>query len=110
MKIERVAVPAVIVALVLLPLLFSREPLKDGQGLRQLVIISPHNEQIRTEFARAFERWHAGTHGEGVYVAWSTPGGTSEIRRMLRSQWEAALLEDVPVGGDADLMFGGGSY
>ena len=111
MKIFRLAIPLlIVVALVLLPLLFSREPLQDGRGLRQLVIISPHNEQIRTEFARAFERWHAEQYEEDVYVAWSTPGGTSEIRRMLRAQWEAALLEGVSVGGDADLMFGGGSY
>ncbi|MEE2681341.1 MAG: extracellular solute-binding protein [Planctomycetota bacterium] len=110
MNLVRLLIPLMVVALVLLPLLFSREPLQDGRGLRQLVIISPHNEQIRTEFARAFEDWHAANHGEDVYVAWSTPGGTSEIRRMLRAQWEAALLEGVTVGGDADLMFGGGSY
>ena len=110
MNFIRLLIPLTVVALVLLPLLFSRESLQDGRGLRQLVIISPHNEQIRTEFGRAFQKWHEAQYGEGVYVAWSTPGGTSEIRRMLRAQWEAALIEDTSVGGDADLMFGGGSY
>ena len=110
MNFIRLLIPLTVVALVLLPLLFSRESLQDGRGLRQLVIISPHNEQIRTEFGRAFQKWHEAQYGEGVYVAWSTPGGTSEIRRMLRAQWEAALIENTSVGGDADLMFGGGSY
>jgi len=106
----RVIIPAIVVALVVLPLLFQRGGVRHGDDLRQLVIISPHNEQIRYEFARGFEQWHQQEHGEGVIVAWSTPGGTSEIRRMLKAQWEAALLEGRDVGGDADLMFGGGSY
>ena len=41
---------------------------------------------------------------------WNTPGGTSEIRRVLDANAAAALREGRPIGGNADLVFGGGSY
>lgn len=77
---------------------------------RRLIIVTPHNEQIRSEFGGAFARWHERTYGEPATVIWSTPGGTSEISRLLRSSWEAALLAGREPGGDADLLFGGGSF
>lgn len=77
---------------------------------RTLIIVTPHNEQIRQEFSEAFVRWHTVHYGEAVGVAWNTPGGTTEIRRMLVAQYEAALRANQPVGGDADILFGGGSY
>ena len=107
---SRIIIPLLIVALVALPLLFRTDQIEIPQDARQLIIISPHNEQIRYEFSRGFEKWHQEQFGEAVLVVWSTPGGTSEIRRMLLSQWEAALREGKPVGGEADVMFGGGSY
>jgi ABC-type Fe3+ transport system substrate-binding protein len=41
---------------------------------------------------------------------WSVPGGTSEILRMLRSQYAAAAEAGDPPGGTADLFFGGGTW
>ncbi len=75
-----------------------------------LVVVTPHNEQIRSEFSRAFSEWHQARFGEAVEVAWNAPGGTTEIRRMLVAQYEAALRHGVAPGGDADVLFGGGSY
>lgn len=106
----RIVIPLLVLALVILPLAFRRDTVAVPPDATKLVIVSPHNEQIRYEFGRAFEAWHLAEHGEPVSVVWSTPGGTSDIRRMLRAQWSASLVEDRPVGGDADLMFGGGSY
>ncbi len=80
------------------------------ERVRTLVIVTPHNEQIRSEFTSAFIRWHTKHYGEEVGVAWNAPGGTTEIRRMLVAQYEAALRHGVAPGGDADLLFGGGSY
>ncbi|MCH2140678.1 MAG: extracellular solute-binding protein [Phycisphaerales bacterium] len=94
----------------LLPLAFSGESLERYDASRQLVVMTPHNEQIRYEFGRAFKSWHQRTYGELVDVIWEVPGGTSEIRRMLQSQWNAALEQGRQPGGDADLVFGGGSY
>jgi ABC-type Fe3+ transport system substrate-binding protein len=76
----------------------------------QLIIITPHNEQIRFEFGEAFRRWHQAYYGEPATIIWSNPGGTSDIRRMLESQYAAALAAGTPPGGNADLVFGGGSY
>ncbi len=97
-------------ALVVLPVLLGAPSHIDHGDVRTLTIVTPHNEQIRTEFGRAFEQWHADVHGEPVAVAWSVPGGTSEIRALLESQWIASLERGDRPGGFADLVFGGGSY
>lgn len=93
------------------PFLF-RKPVMDLTGIdvQRVIIISPHNEQIRYEFGRGFELWHREKYDEPVRVVWSTPGGTSEIRKMLQSDWSAALKQGQRPGGNADLVFGGGSY
>ena len=107
----RLTVVACFLVVLLLPMLIrTGAPAADEGARRQVVIITPHNEQIRTEFANAFERWHLETHQEPVEVVWNVPGGTSEIRRMLQAQATAAMKEGRPAGGDADLVFGGGSY
>lgn len=80
------------------------------ESARRIVVVTPHNEQIRSEFGRAFEAWHEAKHGEPVRVEWSTPGGTSEIRKLLLSEYTAALEDGLPPGGNADLLWGGGSY
>ena len=75
-----------------------------------VIIISPHNEQIRHEFGQGFTEWYKTTNGKDAVVIWSVPGGTSEIRRMLQSQYTHAIETGKDPGGDADLVFGGGSY
>ncbi|MBN1268480.1 MAG: ABC transporter substrate-binding protein [Kiritimatiellae bacterium] len=55
-----------------------------------LVIITPHNEAIRYEFARAFSDWHRARHGQPVKVEWRAIGGTTEIMRYLVSEYVAA--------------------
>ena len=75
----------------------------------RIEVITPHNELIRREFGEAFSRWYEKKHGESVYVNWRTPGGTSEIKRVLDSAFKAAEKN----GGDGiglDLFFGGGVY
>lgn len=82
-----------------------------GAGAKSdvVVVFTPHNEQIRAEFAEAFARWHERTYGESATVVWSTPGGTSEIRKMLESAYLADLKRGASVGGLGDVLFGGGS-
>jgi len=89
---------------------------------RRLIIITPHTEQIRYEFGRAFSRWHERNYGQPAAIEWRTPGGTSEIRRLLISQYRAALLAGdftiddrghaaiAPGRVGYDVLFGGGSY
>lgn len=62
-----------------------------GDYDRRLVLVSPHHESIREEFGRAFAgHWQAKT-GERVFVDWRVPGGTSEIARLLKSEYLAAF-------------------
>lgn len=86
--------------------------------LPRLIIVSPHVQQIRDEFAVAFDRWHRRVHGTGVEIDWRTPGGTSEIIKQLEAQFTAAI-KNGQIGEDGscapgtigfDLMFGGGSF
>jgi iron(III) transport system substrate-binding protein len=87
-----------------------------------LIVITPHVQQIREEFARAFSAWHEREHGTPVRIDYRTVGGTSEIIRALQARFQAALAagrfeltEDGrvrmdPGAVDFDLMFGGGTY
>ncbi|MDA1008194.1 MAG: ABC transporter substrate-binding protein [Planctomycetota bacterium] len=104
-----VALP--ILGLLLIPFLFSSPSTSEGDSdAPRIVIVTPHNEQIRDEFENAFEAWHAKRYGETIEVEWSVPGGTTEIRRLLVARHEQALREGRGASGDADLFFGGGSY
>ena len=58
---------------------------------RRLVILTPHTDRIREEFARAFAaHWKAKT-GEVLYIDWRVPGGTSEIAMLIKSEFTAAF-------------------
>ena len=70
---------------------------------RKLVIISPHWEGVRTEFARAFSDWTARRFGHTTKVEWLDLGGTSDAIRYVRSEFTRA-----PQGINIDLFFGGG--
>ncbi|MCE2652829.1 MAG: ABC transporter substrate-binding protein [bacterium] len=98
-----------------------------------LVIVTPHVEQIRQEFAFAFDRWHRRVHGESITIDYRTPGGTTEILKLLEAGAvgqmqrlvdevrqsdpdklldESFSLEPLfqPGMADFDLMFGGGTF
>lgn len=87
-------------ALVLLALLiilaapFLLRPAQSGRQVPEadrLVIITPHNETIRAEFAEAFEKHMLKTMNRQVLVDWRTPGGTSEITKVIDSEVEASF-------------------
>ena len=106
----RVLILVLFVALLAAPFLFQTEGDARPDTDRELIIVTPHNEQIRYEFARGFSAWHEATYGEPVNVVFNAPGGTSEIRRMLEAEYRAAFESGTTIGGSADLVFGGGSY
>lgn len=83
---------------------------EEDDALR-LVIYTPHNEQTRYEFERAFNAWRRARGESAVAFDWRAGGGTSDLRKAVLSQFEAAARagrEDQGVG--ADLFFGGGDY
>ncbi|MHC5113619.1 MAG: ABC transporter substrate-binding protein [Planctomycetota bacterium] len=108
--IGRVVVIVAIAVVLIAPFAFRTERAAVDESGRRVIIITPHNEQIRTEFAREFAEWHRDRYGEPAAVVFNVPGGTSEIRKMLESQYAAAIQRGETPGGDADLVFGGGSY
>lgn len=120
MPLARIALAVIFLALVGLPLTLrpsgGAEP---GGTARQLIVITPHLAQLREEFDAGFRRWHEATYGEPVRVRYVSPGGTSEIIKMLSAQyaaaWDKGLIDHqtfeaqrgaVPI----DVMFGGGSF
>ena len=62
-----------------------------GPADETLVVITPHNESIRAEFARGFRDWYKARTGKVVRVDWRVPGGTTEISKYLASEYTASF-------------------
>ncbi|MEM1422914.1 MAG: extracellular solute-binding protein [Planctomycetota bacterium] len=120
MDSTKIGILACMLVVLGVPFLVRPESQGSGDAERRVIIITPHNEQIRTEFARGFASWHEREFGETAEVVWVTPGGTSEIRRQLQSIYTKALQDGqiLPSGELAegvtpmpqDIIFGGGTY
>lgn len=78
---------------VAVPFALRREPPAGDwrEGDPVLTIVTPHNEAIRYEFARAFSDWHKSKFGSPVKVDWRNVGGTTEISRYLTSAYSSAF-------------------
>ena len=50
-----------------------------------LIVVTPHDEGIRREFADAFSRWHQQKYGQPVAVDYRTYGGTSAIVQFFEA-------------------------
>ena len=127
---------AVIAPLALLAIpLALREPAdRPASGARPLVIITPHNEAIRAEFTRAFRIYAQREFGHDVEIDWRTPGGMSDISKLINENFTAVATERLPgfernfndpkasdapartaflasdLGIGIDLLFGGGEF
>ena len=89
---KNLALLAAILVVVLGPIILR--PRGDEAALRgqdALIVITPHNEAIRSEFGEAFREWYRTRTGRSVLVDWRTPGGTSEITRYLDGAYTAAF-------------------
>lgn len=116
------ALPLLAIFLLIIGVPFAMRPADtsrgDRPGVPRLIIITPHVTQITNEFGRAFEEWHQRVYGSDVTVDWRGPLGTSEIIKLLQSQYNAAVRRgDIAPDGscevgtvDYDIMFGGGSF
>lgn len=81
-----------LVAVVLGPLILRpKQSTASRAGEEALVIVTPHNESIRSEFGHAFEEQYLARTGRRVRVDWRTPGGTSEIGRYVASEYLASF-------------------
>lgn len=57
----------------------------------RLVIVSPHSEAIKYEFALAFRRHYLRTTGRDVEFDWRDLGGTNDITRYINDRFTAAF-------------------
>jgi iron(III) transport system substrate-binding protein len=76
---------------VAVPFIFRQPEIESDSAEDELVIISPHNEAIRSEFTRAFADYYRNAIGRSVHIDWRLPGGTTEIVRYLNSEFEASF-------------------
>ncbi|MDQ3439506.1 MAG: ABC transporter substrate-binding protein [Planctomycetota bacterium] len=81
---------------------------RSGGAELPLVIISPHGEGIRREFAEAFDAYHRATFGQGVRVDYRSYGGASDIVRFFDSSRDTIFKDQGTYG--IDLVWGGGDY
>jgi ABC-type Fe3+ transport system substrate-binding protein len=83
------------VSVVALPFIFRRETGVSGwrAGDPELVVVTPHNEAFRQEFAAGFSRWHQAKYGCPVRIDWRVIGGTTEIMRYLASEYSASAKQ-----------------
>lgn len=88
---KRVLIVLALIAIVALP--FALRP-KGGVMARAddtVVIITPHNEAIRFEYARGFAAWYRARTGRTIAVDWRMVGGTSDIARFLEGEYTTAF-------------------
>lgn len=100
----------------------THKDIEPPTNARKLVVVTPHVPQIRREFGEAFAAWHQREFHEPAFIDWRSPGGTTEIIKILAAQYTAAAKEGkfdfsdpknptAPKGTIAfDMMFGGGSF
>ena len=73
-------------------------------GADNLVLMSPHADEIQNEFAAAFRSHYRERTGRDVRLEWlDIGGGTSSILRYIKSEFGRS-----PDGIGIDLFFGGG--
>lgn len=68
-----------------------------------VIILTPHVDAIRTEFADGFSRWYRRRFERPARVEWRNVGGSSDALRFVRSEFK-----NKPDGIGLDLLFGGG--
>ncbi len=60
----------------------------------RVVIITPHAEPIRYEFARAFGRYYREKYNRNIEIEYRSVGGTSDIVRFIADRFEAEFRRD----------------
>src|SRR4051812_6330376 len=71
-----------------------------------LVIVTPHVEGIRREFAEAFSAWHEKNFGKRVVVDYRSIGGTSELVKFFQASKQSVFATQGTY--KIDLVWGGG--
>lgn len=94
MTLRLVLIAAALLAIVGLPFALKPKASLLAAADDSLVIITPHNEAIRSEFARAFGDHYRAKTGRSVRIDWRNVGGTSEIARYLQGEYFNAFQRE----------------
>ena len=87
----RALIVIVLAAIVALPFALRPKRVAAAKADDTVVIITPHNEAIRFEYARGFADWYRAKTGRTVAIDWRIVGGTSEIARYLEGEYTTAF-------------------
>ena len=88
---KRALILLALVVIVALPFALRPKRVAAAKADDTVVVITPHNEAIRYEYARGFAEWHRAKTGRTVAIDWRVLGGTSEIARFLESEYTTAF-------------------
>ena len=76
-SMKRALIIIALVTVVGLPFLLRPARKTIGAADGTVVIITPHNEAIRQEYAQGFQDWYKVRTGKTVTIDWRVIGGTS---------------------------------
>ncbi len=77
----------------------------------RLVIITPHNEQIRHEMARGYNLYRAAQNLPPIEFDWRSSGGTTDLMRQVFSEFTSKIADGkIADGIGIDLFWGGGDF
>jgi ABC-type Fe3+ transport system substrate-binding protein len=80
-----------LVATVALPFVLRPKQRETERADETLVLVTPHNEAIRHEYAQGFRAWYHAKTGRTVAIDWRVLGGTSEIARFMEGEYTASF-------------------
>jgi len=83
----RILILVALGAVLALPFLLRPEQRETQATDDTLVLITPHNEALRSEFGQGFKTWYRAKTGRTVTIDWRVIGGTSEITRFLEGEY-----------------------
>ncbi len=86
---RNVSILLLLAAIVGLPFLLRPKDSLLARADETLVVVTPHIEAIRYEFARGFRDWYKAKTGKVARIDWRVVGGTTEIARYLASSYQA---------------------
>jgi ABC-type Fe3+ transport system substrate-binding protein len=81
---------------------------KPSSTATPLVVITPHSEEIRREFAGAFSAWYKEKFNQDVYIDYIGLA-TEDIRRLMDDRRDT-LYQDGKGSYGIDVAWGGGDY
>jgi iron(III) transport system substrate-binding protein len=80
--------------LLAVPFLLRPRDLHRGTTGTALIVLTPHNEAITSEFGASFRAFMQREHGTAVTIDWRNTGGASEISRYLSAQYAASFRRE----------------